>query len=276
MSVTLKGGLRKMRAQLALPIQYELVVGDQGACLNNYIGQSISIDYLHEIHCVQCGRKTNKSFQQGHCFPCMRKINECNNCIIHPERCLVEQGGCSPDNWWHSQCYGGHVVYLSNTSGLKIGITRESQVPTRWIDQGAMQAIPLFSTQNRYQAGIVEVAFKSFIADKTNWRTMLKQDSVFVDMIEEKESLLARARSSVDGVLDKYADQITLLEDVAVTELSYPVDLYPEKVSSLSLDKTDNVSGVLQGIKGQYLILDTGVINIRIFSGYLVSCQLGG
>ena len=236
MSVTLKGGLRKMRAQLAPPIQYELVVGDQGACLNDYIGQSISIDYLHEIHCVQCGRKTNKSFQQGHCFPCMRKINECNNCIIHPERCLVEKGGCSPDNWWHSQCYGRHVVYLSNTSGLKIGITRESQVPTRWIDQGAMQAIPLFSTQNRYQAGIIEVAFKSFIADKTNWRTMLKQDSVFVDMIEEKESLLARARSSVDGVLSKYADQITLLEDVAVTELSYPVDLYPEKVSSLSLD----------------------------------------
>jgi hypothetical protein len=43
---------------------------------------------------------------------------------------------------------------------------------------------------------------------------------------------------------------------------------YPTKVVSLNFDKTPVISGVLEGIKGQYLLLDVGVLNIRKFSSY--------
>lgn len=266
----LTGHFRKMRAELNEPINYFMIVGDSELALNECIGSTLHIEYQGQINCVQCGRKTNKSFQQGHCFPCMQRINECNNCIIHPERCLVEQGSCPHDDWAHSQCHAEHIVYLANTSGLKVGITRKTQVPTRWIDQGAMQAIPLFSTNNRYQSGLVEVAFKSYIADKTNWRVMLKQDSVEMDMHVEKELLLAKAQAELAPILAEYQDDICVL-DAGPYALQFPVKLYPEKVTSLSLEKTPTVSGQLQGIKGQYLIFDTGVMNVRKFAGYLVS-----
>ena len=266
----LTGHLRKMRAELQEPINYFMIIGESELALNEYIGSTIHIEYQGQIHCVQCGRKTNKSFQQGHCFPCMRRINECNNCIIHPERCLVEQGQCPQDDWAHSQCHADHIVYLANTSGLKVGITRKSQVPTRWIDQGAMQAIPLFSASNRYQSGLVEVAFKAHVADKTNWRVMLKQDSVMLDMQREKELLLTKAQAELSPVLANYQHDVCLLAAQAYT-LQFPVKQYPDKVTSLSLDKTPLVSGQLQGIKGQYLILDTGVLNVRKFAGYLVN-----
>src|SRR3990167_4342770 len=149
------------------PIQYQLILDNEKIALNNFLNQKISIEFLGEIHCIQCGRKTKQSFQQGFCFPCMQKINECNNCMIHPERCLVEAGHCDPNDWAHQQCHQPHVVYLANSSGLKVGITREKNMLSRWIDQGAAQALPIIKTHNRYQAGLVEVMFKKLVADKT-------------------------------------------------------------------------------------------------------------
>ena len=266
---TVQGDLRKMSTQLGDVVQYELVVGDEKIALNSRIGQKIQLSFTGKIHCVQCGRKTKKSFQQGHCFVCMRRINECNNCILFPERCLVEQGNCPHDDWAHRQCRSGQIVYLSNTSGLKVGITRDNQIPTRWIDQGAMQAIPLFYASNRYKAGLMEVAMKSFVADKTNWRVMLKQDSVSRDMEVEKQSLLERAALPVKQLLTSYSDDYRIMNEPCLN-LMFPVGDYPKKVSSLSLDKTAEIEGVLLGIKGQYIILDHGVLNIRKFGGYNV------
>ncbi len=263
------GMLRKMRAQLEDVTQYQFVIGDDLVPMNELLGAEISLQSLHEIYCIQCGRKTSKSFQQGLCFPCMRRLNECGNCAIHPERCKVEQGGCPEDDWAHAHCISEQVVYLANSSNAKVGVTRLSQVPTRWIDQGAMQALPMFRTSNRYQAGVIEVIFKQYVADKTNWRTMLKQDSTPLDLVAESTRLIAEAKTELDEVMRQYPKEISPLQPEPVNIL-FPVETYPEKIVSLSLDKTPQVSGQLLGIKGQYLILDKGVINIRKFGGYMV------
>ena len=273
MTAMITGCVRKMDVCLGDPVNYHLVLGEHRVLLNQYIGQRVSLQFKGVIHCVQCDRLIKKTFQQGLCYPCMQRINECGNCIIHPERCLVEQGGCSKDDWAHQQCYGEHFVYLANTSGLKVGITRAANIPSRWIDQGAMQAVPLFSTANRYQAGLVEVALKSYIADKTNWRKMLQQDSDLTDLKIFSKGLLHKASNDLSPILEKYTAAITVV-DMAETQINFPVTAYPEKVRSFSFDKLDEVSAVLTGIKGQYLIFDSGVLNVRKFGGYELSFKI--
>ncbi len=264
--------LHKMHTELTGPVQYSFNIdGDEKLLLNDFIGKSLQLKFLGEIACIQCGRKTNKSFQQGYCFPCMRDLQDCNLCMIHPEKCRFYEGSCDPNHWVHAGCGKSQIIYLSNTSALKIGITRETQVPTRWIDQGANQAIPIMKVSNRYQSGIVEVAFKEFVYDKTNWRAMLKSDAAVIDMEAEKERLMHEVKDKLADILQQYpADEIEVLNAAAV-QINYPVQQYPEKITSFNFDKNPVVEGTLQGIKGQYLIFDTGVINIRKFGGYRVS-----
>jgi hypothetical protein len=165
------------------------------------------------------------------------------------------------------------LVYLANSSGLKVGITQIKNNPTRWIDQGAIQALPIFQTSNRYQAGLIEVALKEFVLDKTNWRVMLRGDPVSIDLMRERDRLLIEAKNALAPILKKYPDEIHLF-DAQTHVFTYPVLTYPTKIFALSFDKTAAISGVLLGIKGQYLILDTGVLNIRKFGGYRVSLSV--
>src|SRR3990167_7480403 len=159
------GHLRKLKSELKTPIHYSIRFDHEEILLNAYLGKTITLVYAGHIYCIQCGRKTNKSFQQGYCFPCLRRLQECHLCIIYPEKCIVESGRCPENDWAHAQCNQPHTIYLANASGLKVGITRDTQVPTRWIDQGAIQALPIFKTKNRYQAGQVEVTLKQFVSD---------------------------------------------------------------------------------------------------------------
>ncbi len=268
------GMLRKMHSELADPINYWLRLGEEDIHLNALLGKRIHLQFIGEIHCIQCGRKTNKSFQQGHCYPCMRRINECDNCMLHPERCHVEEGSCPQDDWAHAQCYQQHYIYLANTSDLKIGITRHTHIPTRWIDQGAISALPIIRVQNRRQAGLVEVAFKQFVYDKTNWRTMLKNNVTEIDLNIERVRLFKEVRQVLTEITARYDDNIIeILDHSECVSLNYPVLEYPTKISSLSFDKTPEISGVLKGIKGQYLLFDNGVLNIRKFGGYLTECD---
>ncbi|NVK88325.1 MAG: DUF2797 domain-containing protein, partial [Gammaproteobacteria bacterium] len=165
-----QGTLKKMVAQLAQPVQYSLPVGDSLIPLNPLLEQSISLKFTGKIYCANCGNATKKSFSQGFCYPCMKKLASCDMCIMKPETCHYHEGTCREPEWGEKNCFIPHFVYLSNTSGLKVGITRHSQVPTRWIDQGATQAVQLLQVATRQQSGLVEVAFKDLIADKTNWR----------------------------------------------------------------------------------------------------------
>ncbi len=270
----IQGGiLRKMRAELQDPVKYSIRLSGEELALEDKLGKEISLDFTGKIFCTQCERKISKSFQQGYCYPCYRRLLECNLCIIHPERCLVETGKCPHDDWAHAQCHQAHIIYLSNTSGLKVGITRHSQVRTRWIDQGAVQAVAMMEVSNRYRSGVLEVALKEFANDKTNWRKMLKNEVELVDMCEKRDALLKLAENSLQEAGKDFIDDVKFLNEKPVS-LNYPVNQYPEKVVSLSLDKTPTIEAQLMGVKGQYLILDRGVINLRKFGGYEVEVKI--
>ena len=162
-----------------------------------------------------------------------------------------------------------HIVYLANSSGLKVGITRATQVPTRWIDQGASQALAITRVRNRFQSGLLEVLIKQHIADKTNWRDMLKGTANPVDLEHEAEKILSRFGSEIDELKERYNPfGINILNGIRVVDISYPVSSYPEKISSYNFDKEPLLEDKLLGIKGQYLIFEEGVINLRKFSGY--------
>lgn len=162
-----------------------------------------------------------------------------------------------------------HIVYLANSSGIKVGITRATQIPTRWIDQGAIQALAIMRVRTRLQSGTMEVLFKQHVADKTNWRVMLKSTSEQIDLLAEKDKLLNACKSEIEEMTEKFGFfAISILTGIKAVNITYPVVTVPEKVTSLNFDKQAEIEGVLQGIKGQYLLFDTGVINLRRFSGY--------
>ena len=267
----MQGTLSKLKAQLTNPIQYQLPVGDELINLNDFMGKTITLTHTGNIFCSNCGKKTKKSYSQGHCFVCMKKLASCDMCIMKPETCHYDQGTCREPEWGENNCFVPHYVYLANTSGLKVGITRHTQIPTRWIDQGATQALPIFKVQTRLQSGLVEVALAEFIADKTNWRNMLKGISVDADLKAAAAHLIPQIQAKLDELAELFGATAIEKLDEDVIDLSFPVETFPSKVTSFNFDKNPEVSGVLQGIKGQYLIFDTGVINIRKFTSYEVS-----
>lgn len=263
-----------MRTQLgtvesATTVSYQLPVGDELLPLNELIGTTIGLSYTGVINCCHCGRKTRKSFNQGYCYPCFQKLAQCDSCIVSPEKCHYFAGTCREPEWADQHCMTDHIVYLANSSGIKVGITRGSQVPTRWMDQGAIQALPIFRVGNRQQSGMVEVLFKNHVADKTNWRKMLKGEVETIDLPAERDRLMAECGSGIAELQQRFGLQaIAPIDDAELVSIDYPVADPPTKISSLNFDKQPVIKGVLNGIKGQYLMLDNGVLNIRKFGSY--------
>lgn len=269
------GKVRKMKTELSDPVQYTMLLGETETPMNQYLGRQLQLDYQGVINCIHCDRKTNKSFNQGYCYPCFKRLAQCDSCIVSPEKCHYDAGTCREPEWGEQHCMIDHFVYLANTSGLKVGITRGSQVPTRWMDQGATQAQPIFRVDSRHHSGLVEILFKNHIADRTNWQAMLKGDAQPRDLEQARLELMEACAGDIEDLQRSRGLQaITVLEGEAETRIRYPVLEYPEKVKSFNLDKTPSVGGTLVGIKGQYLIFDTGVINIRKFGGYQLSMSL--
>jgi hypothetical protein len=265
------GPLDKMQAKLEQTVQYRLPLGDQTVELNPLLGQPVRLRFTGNIFCVHCGKATKKCFNQGYCYPCFIKLAQCDMCIMKPETCHYAAGTCREPAWGEQFCMQPHIVYLANSSGIKVGITRQSQVPTRWIDQGAVQALPIFRVPSRHVSGLIEVIFGRHISDKTSWQQMLKNQVVPIDLPAERDKLLALCRTELDETVAHLGDKaVDFLQDGQTVTIRYPVDCYPVKVASFNLDKNPEVSGILHGIKGQYLMLDTGVINIRKFTGYEV------
>ena len=264
-----RGALSKMSTQLQQAVQYSLRLGEQELELNALLGQGLRLEYLGAIHCSHCGRKTKKSFSQGYCYPCFSKLAQCDTCIMSPERCHYAAGTCREPAWGEQFCMTDHVVYLANSSGAKVGITRATQVPTRWIDQGATQALPIMRVATRQQSGLVEDVLRSQVTDRTNWRAMLKGEAPPLDLAQLAGDIFNACHDGITLLQERFGLQaIQPLSDLAVVDIAYPVLAYPAKVASLDLEKTPIVEGTLQGIKGQYLIFDTGVINIRKFTAY--------
>ena len=156
----MKGNILKMQSSLESPVQYQLPIGDELLPMNENIGKTIKLQYHSEINCIACGRKTKKSFGQGHCYPCFRSLASCDMCVMKPETCHYAEGTCREPEWGDTHCFIPHFVYLANSSGIKVGITRGTQVPTRWIDQGAVQAMPVMRVKTRQQSGFAEVILK--------------------------------------------------------------------------------------------------------------------
>jgi hypothetical protein len=257
------GVLTKMQGKKSSPINYELALGEVQFVISEHVGKRISLTFTGKIFCSNCGKKTKKSYGDGFCYPCTMKLASCDLCILKPETCHYDKGTCREPKWGEDNCLKPHIVYLANSSGIKIGITRKTQVPTRWIDQGASFALPIMEVKSRLVSGQVEMLFKKHIADKTDWRKMLKGSPEPVDLLVLRDELLEKLKDDLKDF------EFTLLDE-QVWDFTYPVNKYPEKVSSFNLDKTPKVEGLLEGIKGQYLIFDTGVLNIRSHSGYEV------
>lgn len=272
MKEQVKGTLRKMKTRLAAPVEYALRAGDDDVELNPLIGKTLQLEYSGVINCVHCGRETKKSFNQGYCYPCFQSLAQCDSCIIHPEKCHFDQGTCREPAWGERFCMQDHIIYLANSSGLKVGITRATQVPTRWIDQGATQALAILRVRSRLQSGTLEVMFKQHVADKTNWRDMLKGTAERLDMAVERDRLLAECQEEIAELEQRFGFfAISVLNGIDAVDIEYPVQEYPEKISSFNFDKDPLVTGTLLGIKGQYLIFDGGVMNLRRFGGYEVA-----
>ncbi len=255
--------LLKMRTELSSPVSYFLVLKNEELFVNHLIGQTISLKWSGEINCVKCGNKTNKSFAQGYCYPCFVSAPETAPCILQPELCEAHLGIARDMEWSEKNCLTNHYVYLALSSGVKVGVTRASQVPTRWMDQGAVKAIKLAKTPNRHLAGLIEKDLKKYMSDKTSWQKMLKNDIDFgADLISEKEKASGLLRSD----LNQY-----ITDDKVIFEIKYPVNSYPVKIKSINFEKTPEFSGTLIGIKGQYLIFEGGfVINVRKYGGYKI------
>jgi hypothetical protein len=265
----MQGYTEKMRTQLSNPVQYQLLLNDHSIDLNPYLGKRISLRFTGNIACVHCHKPIKKTFNQGYCYPCFITLAQCDMCIMKPETCHYHLGTCREPAWGEKFCFQPHIVYLANSSSIKVGITRQSQIPTRWIDQGAVQALPIFKVGSRYMAGLIEVVLAKHVSDKTSWQKMLKSQPEAIDLYAQRDSLLAECAAELAEIRQQFAPaMMELLPDEKVVEIQFPIHHYPDKLKSFNFDKTPEVSGILQGIKGQYLLLDTGVLNIRKFGGY--------
>ena len=257
----LEGNILKMRTEGIGPVQYFLPVGNAEIHLNPLVGKQVSLRFTGQINCISCGKQTKTSFGQGFCYNCMQTAPEASESVMRPELSKAHLGIARDLEWAEKHDLIDHFVYLAVSGDVKVGVTRYHQVPTRWIDQGASSAIKIATVPNRHIAGVIEVFLKKYFTDKTDWRAMLKNEvATNIDLLAEKE----KALGLLSAELRKYAEP-----DNIITQIEYPVIEYPQKLKSLSFDKQPLISGILKGIKGQYLIFDEGnVLNIRKHNGY--------
>ncbi len=257
--------LVKMPAQLADPVQYSLKTPDCQIELNPLIGKQISLKFDGKVECIACGKQQKKLFAQGCCYNCFQNAPESSPCIIHPEQCEGHLGKGRDIDWEQQYHVQPHVVYLAASSAVKVGVTRSTQVPTRWIDQGASSCIKFAEVPYRQLAGEIEVTLKEHLTDKTNWRKMLSNDVENFDLEREKWQLEEFLPSDLINYMS---------DEDEITSIEYPVQQYPKKVKSVGFDKQPHIEGTLIGIKGQYLLFDDDrVLNIRKHEGYFVDFE---
>ncbi len=269
----LSGYADKMHTSLKSGVaQYRLNFDDTELDIGALVGKPIELAFSQQIRCASCGRMTSKSYSQGHCWPCANSLARCDLCIMRPETCHHHKGTCREPEWGESYCFAPHIIYIANIPVInnkdsvkdpntKVGITHKTNIPSRWIDQGATGALPILEVRTRLDSGVIEKTLEVVVSDRTNWRKMLTNEVIPVDLVSTKKALLEKIPALINELGAK-----PLSDDVV--NIDYPVIKYPAKIVSLSFDKTPVISGVLNGIKGQYLLLDCGVLNIRKFSSY--------
>lgn len=253
-----------MHTEYASPIQYQLDVENEPLAMNSLLGKKLAIRFLR-YQCLECG-KEKEIYAMGCCRNCFFTSPYTGSWVVRPELSTAHLGQADRNLEIEAEIQlQPHIVYLANSGGIKVGVTRKTQVPTRWIDQGAEYAIQLAETENRYQAGLIEAALKQHMADKTNYRKMLGSTAPFEDLSLRKKEIVELIPQEL---------QSFVLNNDEITQLKYPVERYPSKVKSVNLSKKPELEAVLTGIKGQYLIFDTNeVLNIRSHEGFVVELR---
>ncbi len=241
-----------------------LPVGETQVPLAAALGSRLRVRFLGEIQCQHCGRSTRKSYSQGYCYPCFKKLARCDLCIVSPTRCHFAEGTCREPDWAQGFCFAPHSVYLANASGLKVGITGRDREPTRWLDQGARQALVLVHCDSRQLAGEIEARLSETRSDRTDWRRLVSADAPLIDLESARERALDELGALPAGAT---------VAPPALTQFEYPVARYGP-ARSVSLDKTPDFESELWGIKGQYLLCADGALNIRKHTGYRVAVSL--
>ncbi|RWW92365.1 DUF2797 domain-containing protein [Flavobacterium cerinum] len=261
-----EGVLTKMQTEAGSPIQYYLVFDDSFLNMNQLLGKDLEINFMG-FRCLNCGKK-KKIYRMGFCYDCFYSSPSAGDWIMRPELSTAHLGIADRDLAFEEKVQlQPHIVYLAASSDMKVGVTRKTQVPTRWIDQGASFAIPLVEVPNRYLAGITEVALKSHFSDKINWKKMLVNDIANIDLIQRRNETKSLLPEEVLPYFETTPEKLYTLE--------YPVLEYPKKISSLNLSTTPTYSGKLMGVKGQYLIFQDGtVFNVRSYEGFVVQINV--
>ncbi len=237
--------------------------------INDFIGKRITIKFNGDINCIHCQRSIKKTYSQGYCFPCSQKLAECDLCVVKPHLCHYEKGTCRDEKWGEKFCMQEHVLYLSVTSELKVGLTRRENVPHRWIDQGAEKAIELMSFSSRYLAGLHEHFLTQHYADKTNWRKMLSAPSPLdIDLLQEKEKALILLEPFMEEKSEIFGEDSIYDSSDDICSIEYPVQQYPKTLKSIDFLKDDVFSALLLGVKGQYLLFEHHVLNMRKYTGF--------
>lgn len=255
--------LEKMSSYINSPIQYLLHTENDFIKMNELIGKELEIQFLGKKFCSSCHLEFKDLYRMGFCRNCFFTKPEAGESIIRPELSTAHENKGDRDlDFEKGFQLQPHIVYLANSGGLKVGVTRAIQKTTRWTDQGATEAVVLAETSNRYEAGVIEVFLKDHVADKTVWQKMLKNENADVDLLAEKTHMADLLSKELQAFVSK---------DDRVYKMEFPVVEYPLKVKSINLDKIPNLKSTLKGIRGQYLIFEGGnVLNIRSHSGYAV------
>ncbi|MAN58604.1 MAG: hypothetical protein CMC08_02060 [Flavobacteriaceae bacterium] len=263
--MTYEGVLTKMKTEMGSPVQYYLVFENDFLHMNQLLDKTVGITFL-KYQCLHCGLE-KKIFRQGFCYDCFYEIPQAADWIMKPELSKAHLDIEERDlAYEQSVQLRPHVVYLANSSNVKVGVTRKTQIPTRWIDQGAHEAIAIVEVPNRYLAGIAEMALKEHVSDKTNWRTMLKNEIEDENLVSWRDKLKPYLPDEV---------QPYFLGSSTETQIDFPVLQYPNKLRTLNLEKAPYYEGILKGIKGQYLLFeDNTVFNVRANEGCVVSVSV--
>jgi hypothetical protein len=269
-TVIARGALAQMRSAFDTPVRYTLDVANTAVPLNDLLGRDVTLRFVGRITCQYCGTTTRKSYGDGYCYDCFKTLARCDLCVVSPDRCHYAAGTCREPAWGDAFCMQPHFVYLANSAGPKVGITRPQNVPMRWLDQGATQAMLVMRTQTRHQAGCVEAALARYVPDRTDWRGLIGRDAAPIDLIALVAQLRERARLELAALDSRFPNSLVWIDEFALQQFEYPVTSYDGAATVLSLLPDVAAGGTLLGIKGQYLLFDTGVLNVRRYTSYHV------